>query len=96
MKKILIISLLSVFLFGLQYSLWFSSAGIPKLNHLAKLLKIEKASIDKLAFRNQKMDLEVQALKRSPEALEEQARAELGMIKQGETFYLVTVEKPKQ
>lgn len=90
MRKILLVLVLAVFGLVLQYRLWVGEASVTKLSRLATIIKIEKSSVEKLNQRNQKLDLEVQALKRSPEALEEQARSELGMIKEGETFYLVT------
>jgi len=87
-KKVLFIAL--IVSFGvLQYRLWIGDASVVKLVRLAKTIKTEETSVGKLNTRNQKLDLEVQALKGSAEALEEQARTELGMIKQGETFYLV-------
>lgn len=96
MKKTLLITAL-IFGFGvLQFRLWFGDASIPHLIQLSRTISVEQASLAKLADRNQKMDIEVQALKGSHEALEEQARLELGMIKKGETFYQVSDPNPDQ
>jgi cell division protein FtsB len=48
---------------------------------------------DKLAQRNQALAADVNDLKHGEQAVEARARAELGLIKPGETFYQV-VEKP--
>ena len=48
---------------------------------------------DKLTQRNQALGADVSDLKHGEQAVEARARAELGLIKPGETFYQV-VEKP--
>ena len=42
-----------------------------------------------LADRNKKLEIEIVDLKTGVEAIEERARSELGMIEQGETFFLI-------
>ena len=50
----------------------------------------------KLQARNEQLKAEVADLKQGLEAIEERARTELGMIKEGETFYqLVEPDKKK-
>ncbi|MDA9296447.1 septum formation initiator family protein, partial [Porticoccaceae bacterium] len=48
-----------------------------------------------LRQRNQQIATDVESLKNNLDAIEEKARADLGMIKQGETFYLV-IDKNQQ
>ena len=43
----------------------------------------------RLQERNQALAAEVQDLKQGMEAIEEKARSEMGMIKEGETFYQI-------
>jgi cell division protein FtsB len=42
-----------------------------------------------LSERNEALEVEVLDLKNGLEAVEERARSELGMIEEGETFYLI-------
>lgn len=88
MKKILTLILGISFLI-LQYRLWQGDGSILDVMRLSKAILAEKDINQKLTLRNKILDADVQALKARPEALEERARAELGMIKQGETFCLV-------
>jgi len=81
--------ILGLLLLILQYRLWEGDGGILDVIRLSKAIIVEKNSINQLTLRNRALDADVQELKARPEALEERARAELGMIKQGETFCLV-------
>ena len=46
-------------------------------------------NIEQMEKRNQALAAEVKDLRQGGQAIEEQARSDLGMIRQGETFYLV-------
>lgn len=77
-------------LFGcLQYRLWEGDGSIQDVIRLSKAIQSETTEIEKLNARNKQLLLEVQAIKAYPETLEERARFEHGMIRQGETFYLI-------
>ncbi|MCL4158927.1 UNVERIFIED_CONTAM: hypothetical protein GTU68_000106, partial [Idotea baltica] len=71
----------------LQYRLWFSHDGLPPMLHLHRSVEIQQAENDKLEERNQVLAAEVHDLKSGSGAIEERARSELGMIKEGETFF---------
>ncbi len=88
MKKGVMVTL-GLLLLLLQYSLWGGEGSLLDVLRLSKAIVQEREGIAKLSQRNQTLDNEVQALKLHPEALEERARSELGMIKQGETFFIV-------
>lgn len=88
MKKWLIV-FLGVLFATLQYRLWEGDGSIEDALRLSKAIALEKEEVKKLSDRNQQLIRDVQALRAYPEALEERARAELGMIKQGETFCLI-------
>lgn len=77
----------------LQYPLWFGSGGVFAVWSLHREIDAQRAENARLAERNQVLAAEVVDLKQGLEAIEERARAELGMIKKGETFYQV-VEAP--
>jgi cell division protein FtsB len=77
----------------LQYPLWFGSGSAVAVWRLHQQVKAQKTENRSLAERNQALIAEVIDLKHGLDAIEERARAELGMIKQGETFFQV-VEPP--
>lgn len=88
MKKWIVICLVTL-IFVLQTRLWGNKDGIRDVLHLRQSIELQSQEIDRLRLRNQQLDAEVRALKNFPEALEERARAELGMIKETETFCLI-------
>lgn len=77
------------FLVMLQGQLWLSQGGL--LDHWATQKKYEAIVIDNhaLSQKNQVLLADIQDLKHGDEAVEEQARELLGMIKEGEQFYQV-------
>jgi len=62
------------------------------LNILEVELEAQHNVNEDLAERNRLLEIEVLDLKNGLEAVEERARSELGMIKDGEVFYLL-IEK---
>jgi cell division protein FtsB len=69
-----------------QYPLWFGKGGWLKVWELDQQVKTQKETNAKLKARNDALDAEVRDLKSGTDAIEERARAELGMIKSDETF----------
>ena len=86
--KLLPIFLVLLLIF-LQYCLWFESGGIVDMMRLKKRLAIEAQQNEMLKQRNKGLLEQVQHLQKSNDALESRARHELGMVKNGETFYQV-------
>lgn len=84
-KSVFIVALLLFVI--LQYRLWFDDSGLFasfRLNrHIAQLAKQNQQA----AKRNQALLDEVQDLHLGTEMLEESAREDLGLVKQGEQFY---------
>jgi cell division protein FtsB len=76
-------------LVGLQVRLWFSDVGIFAQRDLETRVADQTRHTQELKQRNRLLAVEVQALKSGPAGVEARARSELGMIKEGETFYLV-------
>ena len=76
-------------LFFLQYRLWFESGGMMHLLHLKKELVEETQKNDRLKARNSVLLKQIEILQQNNAAIESRARADLGMIKKGETFYQV-------
>lgn len=84
--RILVICLLFVFA-GLQYKLWLGDGSLLQWRQLEKRLAAQEQENKQLTARNQAIEADIQELKSGAQALEEQARFELGMIKEGETYY---------
>jgi cell division protein FtsB len=85
--------ILLLILIGLQLKLWSSHGGMSEVASLRVAVKKQSDENDKLTQRNQALAADVNDLKHGEQAVEARARAELGLIKPGETFYQV-VEKP--
>ena len=85
----LLIVLLAMLL-GLQYRLWVGDGGIAQGALLQQKIAEQKAENERLIERNRVMDAEVMELKKGLETVEERARYELGMVKEGETLYLLS------
>jgi len=75
-------------IFGLlQYRLWFGKNSVPDYLSLKEDVERQQAVNDKLKHRNKLLYADTDDLKLGIEAIEERARNELGMIKEGETFF---------
>ena len=85
--KILTTALAFAFLI-LQYQLWLGDNSVRELNMLDVELDAQRAVNQQFEQRNNILKIEVLDLKTGLEAVEERARSELGMIGEGETFYL--------
>ena len=85
--------LLLLLLVTLQYQLWFRG-GMNDVWELEKALEVQRAENDVLRNRNEALSAEVDDLKSGQDAIEERARSELGMIKEGEK--LIQVAEPKR
>ncbi len=72
----------------LQYRLWLSDGGVPTILELRRTLNDQTQGNARQKTENQRLMAEVRDLRKSGEAMEERARSELGMIKDGESFYL--------
>lgn len=85
----LITTVLLLFLVLLQYRLWFGKNSVPDYLALEEEVTRQLANNSKLKQRNKLLYADTDDLKSGTEAIEERARHELGMIKQGETFFRV-------
>jgi cell division protein FtsB len=91
--KLLTAALAALFVV-LQYALWFGDGGLIASWRLKREITAQHAENVRLTQRNDALAAEVVDLKQGLAAVEERARAELGMVKKGETFYQVIDEKP--
>jgi len=93
--KIIAIVLLLLFIW-LQYKIWLQDGGIPEIVQLQQEVADVKVEVQTLQERNASLDAEVKDLKKGLDAIEERARSEMGMIKEGEVYYQVIEPKTGQ
>lgn len=91
-----LISALVVVLIFLQYRLWVGEGSIAEVVQLQRQIEQQQTEIDRLRARNRILALEVRELKTGVDTIEERARSEMGMIKEGETFYMVVEEESSE
>lgn len=70
----------------IQYPLWLGKGGWFKVWDLQKQVAAQRAVNEGMRARNAALDAEVRDLQTGTGALEERARSELGMMKEGEVF----------
>lgn len=85
--------LLLLLLLGMQYRLWVGDGGLAAVRALRDQIDEQRTELEQLRARNQTLEAEVLDLYEGVAALEERARSELGMIKEGELF-LQVIEEP--
>ena len=78
----------------LQYPLWLGKGGWIRVWDYERQLQAQRQVNQKLEQRNAGLDAEVRDLKSGLDAIEERARYELGMIKEGEVFVQVPQKAP--
>jgi cell division protein FtsB len=81
---------LILLLAGLQYRLWVGEGSLAQVSRLQQQIAEQQGENERLLERNRILEAEVMELKRGMETVEERARQELGMLKEGETLYLLT------
>ena len=94
MRWLLVILL--VLLCGLQFRLWVGEGSLAHRAELNRQLAAQEEENRTLRERNALIASDIESLKNNLNAIEEKARADLGMIKQGETFYLVVDKDQNQ
>ncbi|WP_313515599.1 cell division protein FtsB [Pseudomonas sp.] len=78
---------LILLLAGLQYRLWVGDGSLAQVTELNRQIDDQKGENERLLERNRVLEAEVAELKKGTETVEERARHELGMVKDGETLY---------
>lgn len=78
---------LALLLGGLQYRLWVGEGSLAQVAELKEQVRLQQEKNAELLARNRLLAAEVMELKNGFDTVEEQARYELGMIKEGETLY---------
>lgn len=84
--------LLLIFIGLLQYRLWFGDGNLRELHRLRNRIQELEQEGERRKQRNAALEAEVNDLKRGTDAIEESARQNLGMVKEGEVFIQVVDE----
>jgi cell division protein FtsB len=73
----------------LQCRLWIGEGSLAHLTRLHHDIQKQESENARLQERNRLLIAEVTGLKNEDDAMEERARNDLGMIRKGETFFMV-------
>lgn len=94
----LFIAILIILVLGLQYRLWVGEGSLAQRAELQQKIEQQQIENDILKERNAALSKEVDALKNGLDAIEERAREQMGMVKEGETFFMIVEpdEKPNE
>lgn len=88
MYRLAVIALVLVF-GGLQYRLWIADGGYAEIHRLQQDIDAVSAENAERRNRNEALEAEIADLKSGEAAMEGRARSDLGMIRDGEDFYLI-------
>jgi cell division protein FtsB len=91
--RFLLALLLLIFL-ALQYRLWVGEGSYAEVRHLQQEIANRKVELERMEKENQELRAEIEDLKKGLEAIQERARSELGMIKEGETYFQIVEPVP--
>ena len=83
------IIILIVFFLMIQFDIWFKDDGFYRVKELEQMIGSQVEQNERLKLRNEQLEREIEELKSGTESIEEKARTDLGMIKEGEEFYLI-------
>ena len=81
-----LIAILVLLIALLQYRLWFGDGNLREFQRLHQRIDELKQDGAKRRDRNAALEAEVMDLKQGLDAIEERARQDLGIVKEGETF----------
>jgi cell division protein FtsB len=84
---------LLVLLGVLQYRLWIAEGSVAEQHRLQLQIEEQTRINGELQARNAVLEREVMELQTGKKGVEQRAREQLGLVRQGETFYQV-IESP--
>lgn len=83
------IGILLLTIAGLQVRLWTGPGSFAHVNGLGEKVELRAAENEGKVQRNAILKAEILDLKQGLDAVEDIARSELGLIRKGETFFLL-------
>ncbi len=87
-----LIAVLVIVIVALQYRLWFGEGSFEQVAALKREIEKQQLTNERLEERNRILMAQIEELKQGLESIEAKARQDMGMIKEGETFYLIVDE----
>ena len=82
-----LLSGLILLLLLLQYRLWLAEGGLAEVVRLRERIESERERNEMLEARNQSLEQQVLELQSGNRVIEQRAREDLGLIKEGEIYY---------
>ena len=86
--------LLVLILVMMQVNIWLTKDGYSRVAEIKELIQDQQKENNEMVSRNSQLKEEIKDLKDGYSAIEEKAREDIGMIKEGEEFYLLTKPRP--
>ncbi|MBT3993051.1 MAG: cell division protein FtsB [Gammaproteobacteria bacterium] len=81
--------ILLTLLIALQINIWIKKDGYKKMKEIENLIDLQTIENESLTKRNNRLKEEIKDMKNGQDAIEEKARTDIGMIKEGEEFFLI-------
>ncbi|VUD51927.1 Cell division protein FtsB [Thalassocella blandensis] len=88
-----LVTILIIIVVALQYRLWIGDGSIAHVVRLKDQIEKQQAENQRLKERNRLLAAEVESLKNGTDGIEARARSQMGMIKEGETFFMIVDEE---
>ena len=85
----ILLAILIVLFTALQYRLWIAEGSWADVTRLDHDIRAQELANERLKARNRRLAVEVEDLEDGLGSIEERARADLGMIRDGESFFMV-------
>jgi len=82
-----VMAILLVLVLCLQTRLWFGEGSFAHVSGLRRQIGEQQAINTQLIQRNQRLAAQVREFKEGLDSVEEHARQQLGMVREGETFF---------
>ncbi len=80
---------LLLLLVGIHVQLWEGRGSIPQVREMRSQLAAQQGANERARQANERLAAEVQDLREGLDMVEERARTELGMVRQGEIYVQV-------
>lgn len=91
----LLLAVLVLLVLVLQYRLWFAEGSLAEKQRLELQVEAQTEVNRELSERNAVLEREVLELQTGNEGLEQRAREQLGLVREGEVFYQIVAPADK-
>ena len=89
----IIVAVFLLLITGLQYRIWVGEGSLAESKALEERVSKTRIENEIRKSRNSILRAEIIELRSGYESIEDQARSELGLIKEGETFFLLVNQR---